>query len=86
MTLLLLLLALSDPGGHRSDTCERKPGKAQCVEVERRHEKLWRCRASCFVGGRTDGGVYPVAIRAEKETADACRAELDRQAANGCQP
>lgn len=83
MTLLLLLWVLADPGGR---PCKREPGRAQCITVERRHEKAYRCRASCYVPGRADGGVYPSIISAEKESENACVKELDRQASNGCRP
>lgn len=86
MTLLLLMLALADPGRAPERGCERRAGTAQCIEVERRHETLYRCKASCYIQDNKDGGYTPHLIKAERPTSQACIAELDRQAANRCRP
>lgn len=86
MIWLILLLALSDPGRKPERTCRREAGTAQCIETERRHETLWKCKASCYVRDNADGGYTPHLIKAERPTETACISELDRQAANGCRP
>lgn len=74
ISLLLLLFLAQDP-------CDdRRPGLSKCVEYE------VTCRAACYYGRRPDGGTYGVTVRATAKTQDACRAELEKQAANGCKP
>jgi hypothetical protein len=86
VTLWLLILALADPGRKPTqDTCERKPGVAQCVSTERAHEGRWKCKASCYTSGREDGGVFSHLIKAEGATEEACKKTLNDMAARGCQ-
>lgn len=87
MMFLSLLLLLADPGGYRrQDTCERKPGRAQCAGSERVHDGRWKCKASCYTPGKAeDGGFKSHLIKAEGETEAACLKKLDEQASRGCQ-
>lgn len=68
-----------------ADTCERKAGTAECILVERRDKDSYDCKASCYTKGREDGGFYSHLIKARANSEEACKKELDRQAANGCQ-
>ncbi len=71
---LVLMLALSNPGGHYA--CSRKVSpQAQCIDVERKHSKLYRCKGDCFYP-RGDGGLYSERVKAEAESEDACVAKL----------
>jgi len=80
MISLILMLALSG-------SCERVEGSAQCVEVTRVTETRYKCVGSCYLKDNKDGGYTPRRIRADHQPSqDACVAELDRQARNGCQP
>lgn len=77
MTLTLLILSmLADPGRTAPGSCERKPGKPQCVIVERKHSKLYTCDGDCFYPGRPDGGYYSKRVKASGETPEACVAKL----------
>ncbi len=89
--LWLLLLALAQPG----ECNDRKPGLSKCVEyrpevVDAGKVTRWSCKAACYVRksgkGWDDGGTDASIVNATGPTQDACRADLERQAANGCRP
>lgn len=77
LALLITLTMLGEP---------REAGKALNVEIRYNTvDHQWRGRASCYTKDNKDGGYTPHPIKCGPAPAkEACQAELDKQAANGC--
>lgn len=84
MTLWLLLWVMAQPG----ECNDRSPGLSKCVEY-RTTRGGCTCKAACYVrkaGSGDDGGTDARIVYGAGKDEPTCKADLERQASNGCRP